>query len=1100
MFDPRSLFALRVSSSAPREAADGWRRQGITWTLCLVLLALGAACGDGGSGDETTDTGAADVSADGAETSDSGAAPDAGIGEDAGATDDAGTNEDAATSDDASDDSGATPDAVGADTDEADSFFDPDVGEEDGGGETSGPLGLIGIDPARGTVAGETGVFLFGYGFSVDSEVLINGVPFNNVDVIDEETILARTPPNPAGTYDIKVVNSSGQATLPLGFTYFEALETEAIEPNEGPARGGMPVTVSGDGFTPNSQVSVAGRLGIDLRVISDRQIEFVLPPGVAGAADVRVTNENGTSVLQSGFLYFDEPEVLGFEPAAGPTGGDTFSNLVALGLTGNETVRVGPTETSAEQIDVDRLRVRIPAGAPGFADVTLVNERGAATLVNGYYYVADGDALSVDQIVPARGTPLGGSLVTVAGDGLLEATQVTFGGVDAPIQRAFENALVVETPPGSGAVDVEVVVGTESAALANGFTYDAPLEVSGVEPSSGAVRGGESVSVRGVGFTEDADVWFGPARSADVRVVSDTELQVTTPPGSVGPVDVRVEDEGRVSERTDAFTYLDATELSSVSPTRGALAGDTWVVIRGRGFYGDVSVYFGDQEATSVEVVDAATIEVRTPAVAEAQTVQIRVEIDGEEYIPRDRYVYFDPFSAAGGWWGEEIDGAVNVTVLDASNGERIVEAFVTTALRLDDRAGVTYSGVTNEAGQVTLSGPGLTGRQTISASAVGFSSATVTDVNAENVVVFLQPPPPDPSPGGGSGFAPEIQGVLTGLDKIVNPDAGQSIIGLIRTTTPGVGASNPPGTGVTQVTWTGGDDPIPYSMFSRDGELAVVALCGLFTEATGEFEPLYMGVRRGLAVRTELIDDDGDGEPDRARPYEGIDLDCNIDLDVTATFKLVNPPYGGGGITQTQVIEYLNFGNEGATDLQRFPIGRGDTIVEDHYAPLDAPELAGVTYEFTAQASGAGGGLPFSQVFVRGLTDLSERVIFEPFIPPALPEYPAEGGTLVDRRFEWSLATGDDADFYYAYITNVEQDTTYWEVWLPGDQTGFNLPFFPPGSGASALPEGPLVIIVLSIKSFTFDYDNWEFNDFGAANWRSFSGAGWIFNNPGN
>ena len=549
------------------------------------------------------------------------------------------------------------------------------------------------MDPARGTVAGETGVFIFGYGFTVDTEVLLNGVPFTSVDVIDSETILARTPPNPAGTYDVKVVNGTGQATLPLAFTYFELLETEAIEPSEGPARGGMPVTVYGDGFTPNSQVSVGGRLGIDMRVIDASRIELVLPPGVAGDADVRVTNVNGMSVLEAGFLYFDEPEVISFEPAAGPASGETFSNLTARGLTGSETVRVGPTETTAELIAVDRLRVRIPAGAPGYADVTLVNERGAATLIDGYYYVAPSAGLSVDAALPARGDAAGGTVVTIAGNGLLDATSVTFGGAEATIQRAFENALVVETPAGSGAADIVVTVDTESATLVGGFTYDAPLSIGTVTPDTGVVRGGEVVTLEGVGFTEDAEVWFGPARAASVTFDSSTQLTVTTPPGSLGEVDVRVLDSGRDVVQPGAYTYLDATELASVAPTRGAIAGDTWVVIRGRGFYGDVRVFFGEDEAASVSVVDAATLEVRTPAVAEAQTVQIRVEVGGVEYVARDRYVYYDPYSAAGGWWGEEINGAVNVTVADATNGERLADAFVTTALRLGASAGPTYN-----------------------------------------------------------------------------------------------------------------------------------------------------------------------------------------------------------------------------------------------------------------------------------------------------------------------------------------------------------------------------------------------------------------------
>jgi hypothetical protein len=593
-------------------------------------------------------------------------------------------------------------------------------------------------------------------------------------------------------------------------------------------------------------------------------------------------------------------------------------------------------------------------------------------------------------------------------------------------------------------------------------------------------------VSVRGEGFTADARVRFGPVVASSVTRVSATELSVRTPPGSVGPVDVRVDDSGRSAVLEDGFVYLDDAEVYSVSPTRGAIAGNTWVVMRGRGFYGDVRVFFGDEEAPEVTVVDAATLEVRTPRAAAPSTVAMRLEMDGTEVPVRDRFVYYDPYSSAGGWWGEEINGSVNVTVVDAGDGSRMEDAFVTTSLRANGGVGVSFSGRTNDNGQVTLSGPGLSGVQTVSASARGYSSATITSVNAENIVIFLSEAVA-PEGGGGEGEPfPTFEGTLSGLDKIVNPAEGQSIVGVIRTTTPGVGASNPPGTGITQVVWEGGSAPIPYVLPSRYGELAVVAMCGLLTEATGEFVPLYMDVRRGFAVRSNA-------EPIIAN------LSCDIPMDVTMTFKFVNPPLSPTGAQILQAIPYLDFANEGAIDFLQVAEGTADVISQDHFVSLEYPQLAGVEYDVTAQAVPNGGGLPFSVVFARDITDPTERITLQPFLPPANLRYPAPGGTLVDRRFEWTLATDEDADFYYAYISNLDQSITYWEVWLPGDQLGFNLPFFPPGSDVGPFPEDEtLVLIVLSIKAYTFDYDNWEFNDFGANNWRSYSAGGWTFFNP--
>jgi hypothetical protein len=230
----------------------------------------------------------------------------------------------------------------------------------------------------------------------------------------------------------------------------------------------------------------------------------------------------------------------------------------------------------------------------------------------------------------------------------------------------------------------------------------------------------------------------------------------------------------------------------------------------------------------------------------------------------------------------------------------------------------------------------------------------------------------------------------------------------------------------------------------------------------------------------------------------YE-VEIECDIRMDQTMTYKFRNPPLFVGGPDTNQAIPYLDFGGEGATNLLRIAEGNTEIIVQDRFVPLDDPQLAGVDYEVTGQSVPSSGGLPFSIVFARNVTDPDERVDFPTSMPPADLVYPSPGGTVVDRRFEWELATDEDADFYYAYIQDLAQEITFWEIWLPGDQLGFNLPYFPPGEGAVALPEGPLVLIVLSVDAITFDYDEFEFNDFGSWNWRAYSAAGWVFINPG-
>lgn len=1043
------------------------------WCLALLCAALVACGGQDGAPSPTDDAGTDLVDTGTAD------APDGNeIGPDG--VDD--TGPDAPDATDAAD----TPDSADtADTADRDTFFDPDVpnGADTGTPPPVGPLGLLAIDPATGPTEGGTPIFVLGYGFTVDTEVRINGRLVDNTDLVDSETILARTPPNPVGVYDVKVSNSSEEALLVQGFTYFARLAPGHVEPATGPTRGGMPVTLTGAGFTDDTLVSVGGRLGIAIDVVSSTRIDFVLPPGVAGDADVRVTNEHGSEVLARAFTYYDEPAIDAIVPAAGGVAGDYLVELRGSGFTPDLTVRFGPVAASIEYVDASLVRVRVPAGAPGPVDVSASSARGGDTLLSGFRYVADpSGSLDVQAVVPSSGSASGGYLATIAGPGVHRATGASFGTAAATIVQASPGALVVTVPPGTGLVGVTVDTADESATLEGAFEYRPVLAVSGVVPSRGQVAGGETVRVLGEGFDADVRLSFGPILATAVTVVSPTELSAVTPPGTIGPVDVGVRDRTRSAILRDGFTYFEDPAVASFVPSRGAIAGNTYVVVRGRGFYGDVRVLFGDVEAPVVEVIDAATLAVRTPPAAAAGRVAVTVIVDGIEVRTGKNFVYYDPFTPAGGWWGDAIDGSVNVTVIDAMDGSRIEAAFVTLHVRITDSQ---FTCRTNPNGQCTISDPAIRGRQTISASAADYSAVTVNRVDAENVVIALSPTVP-PTPGTPPGYIPPtIRGTLEGLDKITDPGAGERIIGVIRTTTPGVGASNPPGTGFAQVSWTSGSAPIPYEMASREGELAVVALCGVFNEGTGAFTPLYMGIRRGLAVR-------GEGSV-----YE-VPLNCNIHLTQTLTVKFRNPPIYPGGPQISQAFPYLDFGGEGAIDLLRVIEGRTEIISNGRFAPLSHSALAGVHYDIIGQTVTTDGGLPFSVVYARDIWSPGARIDFPPSVPPAELRYPTPGTTVVERRFEWTVATSVRPDFYYAYIQDLSQEVTFWEVWLPGDETGFNLPYFPPGEETVALPSGPLVLIVLAVDAITFDYDAFEFNDFAAYNWRAYSAAGWVFVNP--
>lgn len=83
-------------------------------------------------------------------------------------------------------------------------------------------------------------------------------------------------------------------------------------------------------------------------------------------------------------------------------------------------------------------------------------------------------------------------------------------------------------------------------------------IALTSVDRPRGSLLGGSPVLVFGAGFTAATTVSFGGALSPSVTVVSATRLDVTTPPGPLGAVDVTVSDPGAGSATlTDGFEYV---------------------------------------------------------------------------------------------------------------------------------------------------------------------------------------------------------------------------------------------------------------------------------------------------------------------------------------------------------------------------------------------------------------------------------------------------------------------------------------------------------------------------------------------------------------
>jgi len=87
---------------------------------------------------------------------------------------------------------------------------------------TLDPPGYWSSSPGSGLTSGGTWVTVNGSNLDENSGVGFGGVPAQAVQWVNEQTLLALTPPHRPGTYDVVVITPTGTATRTGAFTFFE--------------------------------------------------------------------------------------------------------------------------------------------------------------------------------------------------------------------------------------------------------------------------------------------------------------------------------------------------------------------------------------------------------------------------------------------------------------------------------------------------------------------------------------------------------------------------------------------------------------------------------------------------------------------------------------------------------------------------------------------------------------------------------------------------------------------------------------------------------------------------------------------------------------
>jgi DNA-binding beta-propeller fold protein YncE len=374
----------------------------------------------------------------------------------------------------------------------------------------------------------------------------------------------------------------------------------------------------------------------------------FSSPGGVALDSDDNIfVVDTGNNALKE---IPAQPAVTALSPSAGPIGGGNTVTITGVHLTGATGVSFGSNAASSFTVVSDtQVTATAPAGS-GTVDVRVTTPNGTSVAAPADKYTYTSGA-TVGALNPSSGPTAGGTVVTITGTNLSNASAVSFGGTPATSFSVLgPTQISAVAPPGTaGTVDVTVTTsgGTSPTGSSDQYTYVAAPTVSAVSPNTGPTAGGTSVTITGTSFTGATAVSFGTTSARSFTVTSGTSITATSPAGS-GTVDVTVTTGGGTSATgaADGFTYIAMPAVTGLAPASGPAAGGTIVTITGANLSGATAVKFGGSAAVWFNVMSATSITAKAPAGSGTVDVRVTTTFGTSTTSAADQFTYVAPVS----------------------------------------------------------------------------------------------------------------------------------------------------------------------------------------------------------------------------------------------------------------------------------------------------------------------------------------------------------------------------------------------------------------------------------------------------------------------
>ena len=183
---------------------------------------------------------------------------------------------------------------------------------------------------------------------------------------------------------------STLQAKINLQFAIQSVAPTLThVKPDNDIVTGGATVQIVGENFQDGATVTIGGNGVSNVIFVSPTELIVEAPAGLAGSADIVVTNPDGKSAtLEDGFTYTPlPPAIISITPDSDTTAGGTSVTLVGENFQTDATVHFGGNEAVDVIVTDTRITVTVPAGLAGPVIIVVTNPDGQAAQI-GFTYI----------------------------------------------------------------------------------------------------------------------------------------------------------------------------------------------------------------------------------------------------------------------------------------------------------------------------------------------------------------------------------------------------------------------------------------------------------------------------------------------------------------------------------------------------------------------------------------------------------------------------------------------------------------------------------------------------------------------------------------